>query len=139
MEDYLDAYVAGWEIPDKDQLVFKANVRPWLEQPARFLYLARIDGKPAAAATVFIHERMGYLADATTAPSFRVGGVCDVVWPMLSMRMRTWCSAAQVHSPPVTATWSAQGCAYNSCALFGLRLSDQPPAPRYADENIFSI
>ena len=33
MEDYLEAYVAGWGISAKDQPVFKANVRPWLQQP----------------------------------------------------------------------------------------------------------
>ncbi len=75
MEEYLDAYVAGWGILDTDRAVFKANVRPWLEQPGWFLYLARIDGKPAAAATLFIHDRVGYLADATTAPSVRGRGL----------------------------------------------------------------
>ena len=75
MEDYLDAYVAGWGIPDKDQAAFKTNVRPWLDQPGWSLYVARIDGKPAAAATLFIHDRVGYLADATTAPPFRGRGL----------------------------------------------------------------
>ena len=75
MEDYLDAYVAGWGIPDKDHAVFKTNVRSWLDQPGWSLYLARIDGKPAAAATLFMHDRVGYLADATTSPSFRGRGL----------------------------------------------------------------
>jgi GNAT superfamily N-acetyltransferase len=75
MEDYLEAYVAGWGIPDKDQEQFKANVRPWLGQPGWTLYVARADGKPAAAATLFMHERVGYLADAATAPSFRGRGL----------------------------------------------------------------
>lgn len=30
MEDYLDAYVAGWGIAEKDQAQFRVNVRPWL-------------------------------------------------------------------------------------------------------------
>jgi ribosomal protein S18 acetylase RimI-like enzyme len=75
MEDYLAAYVAGWGIAEKDQVQFKANVRPWLEQPGWSLYLARVDGQPAAAATLFLHERVAYLADATTDPAFRNRGL----------------------------------------------------------------
>ena len=75
MEDYLEAYVAGWGIPEKDQAVFKANVRPWRDQAGWSLYVVRVDGKPAAAATLFVHERVAYLADATTAPSFRRRGL----------------------------------------------------------------
>jgi ribosomal protein S18 acetylase RimI-like enzyme len=75
MEDYLDAYVAGWGIPEADHPQFKANVRPWLQRPGWSLYLARMDGKPAAAATLYVHDRVGYLADATTAPAFRRHGL----------------------------------------------------------------
>jgi ribosomal protein S18 acetylase RimI-like enzyme len=75
LEDYLVAYVAGWKIATKDQAQFKANVRPWLEQPGWSLYLARLDDQPAAAATLFMHDRVGYLADATTAPAMRSRGL----------------------------------------------------------------
>jgi ribosomal protein S18 acetylase RimI-like enzyme len=75
MEQYLDAYVAGWGIAERDQVQFKANVRPWLDQAGWSLYLARIDGRPAAAATLYLHDRVGYLADATTDPSFRGRGL----------------------------------------------------------------
>jgi hypothetical protein len=75
LEEYLDAYVAGWEIAIKDQAQFKANVRPWLEQPGWSLYVARLDGQPAAAATLFVHGGVGYLADATTAPAMRNRGL----------------------------------------------------------------
>jgi hypothetical protein len=75
MEDYLDAYVAGWGFPEKDHAQFKANVRPWLGQPGWSLYLARVDGRPAAAATLYLHNGVGYLADATTAPPFRGRGL----------------------------------------------------------------
>jgi ribosomal protein S18 acetylase RimI-like enzyme len=75
MELYLDAYVAGWGIAEKDHAQFKSNVRPWLDQPGWSLYVARVDGQPAAAATLYLHGRVGYLADATTDPSFRRRGV----------------------------------------------------------------
>jgi GNAT superfamily N-acetyltransferase len=75
MERYLDAYVAGWGIAEKDHAQFKSNVRPWRDQPGWSLYLARVDGCPAAAATLYVDGRVGYLADATTAPAFRRHGL----------------------------------------------------------------
>jgi len=75
MKHYLDAYVAGWEIAEKDQQQFKSNVRPWLAQPGWLLYVARMNGQPAAAATLYLHEGTGYLADAASSPSFRRSGL----------------------------------------------------------------
>jgi hypothetical protein len=75
MERYLDAYVAGWAIAEKDHAQFKSNVRPWWGEPGWSLYLARVDGRPAAAATLYVDERVGYLADAATAPAFRGQGL----------------------------------------------------------------
>jgi len=71
MESYLDAYVAGWGIAEKDQAQFKSNVRSWRDQAGWSLYLARVEGIPAAAATLYMQDRVGYLADAATAPAFR--------------------------------------------------------------------
>ena len=75
MEDYLDAYVAGWGIAEKDRTQFKVNVRPWLQQRGWTLYLARVNGRPAGAATLYVHQRVGYLADAATDPEFRRRGL----------------------------------------------------------------
>jgi ribosomal protein S18 acetylase RimI-like enzyme len=75
MERYLDAYVAGWGIAEKDQPQFKSNVRPWRDQSGWSLYLAQVEGNPAAAATLYVHDRVGYLADAATAPAFRRHGL----------------------------------------------------------------
>jgi ribosomal protein S18 acetylase RimI-like enzyme len=74
MEAYLDAYVAGWGIAEKDQAQFKANVRPWLNQPGWLLYIGRANGEPIAAGTLYLHDGVGYLADAATNPSFRRQG-----------------------------------------------------------------
>lgn len=75
LEEYLDAYVAGWGIAQEHRDGFKANVRPWLAQLGWSLYLARVDGQPAAAATLYVHGAIGYLADAATDPAFRRRGV----------------------------------------------------------------
>jgi GNAT superfamily N-acetyltransferase len=73
MEDYLDAYIAGWGIPDGAR--FKANIRPWRDQAGWSLYLARADGRPAAAATLYVRDKVGYCADGATDPAFRGRGL----------------------------------------------------------------
>jgi hypothetical protein len=75
MEDFLAAYVAGWGTPAKDHDRFKANVRPWLNLPGWLLYVARLDGRPAATATLYIDGNAAYCADATTDPAFRRRGL----------------------------------------------------------------
>jgi ribosomal protein S18 acetylase RimI-like enzyme len=75
MEEFLQAYMAGWSLPEKDHTRFKANVRPWLDQPGWSLYLARVDGRPAAAATLYVHDKTAYLADAATDPACRGRGL----------------------------------------------------------------
>jgi hypothetical protein len=71
MEDFLDAYVAGWGIPERDQAQFSFNVRPWLDQVGWTLYLGRSNGQPAAAAVLHLSDGVGYLADAATSQPFR--------------------------------------------------------------------
>jgi GNAT superfamily N-acetyltransferase len=73
LEDCLDAFAAGWGIPEKEG--FKANVRPWLHQPGWSLYVASVDGRPAAAATLYVRDGVGYCADAATDPAFRGRGL----------------------------------------------------------------
>jgi hypothetical protein len=75
MEEFLTAYVLGWGIPKAVGGQFKSNVRPWLGQPGWSLYLARVAGQPAAAATLFIHDGVGYFADCATDPAFRGRGL----------------------------------------------------------------
>jgi ribosomal protein S18 acetylase RimI-like enzyme len=85
LEEYLDAYVAGWDIPEKHHAQFKSNVRPWLQQAGWSLYVARMNGRPAAAATLYLHDGVGYLADSATDPSFRRRGLQAA---LLRRRMR---------------------------------------------------
>jgi GNAT superfamily N-acetyltransferase len=75
LEEFLTAYVNGWGIPATAHDQFKQNVRPWLGQPGWSLYLARAEGRPAAAATLFIHAGVGYFADSATDPAFRGRGL----------------------------------------------------------------
>jgi ribosomal protein S18 acetylase RimI-like enzyme len=88
LEAYLDAYVAGWGVPPEHRERFKANVRPWLGEPGWSLYLGRADGRPAAAATLYVRDRVGYFADATTDPAFRGRGL------QTALLVRRWRDAA---------------------------------------------
>lgn len=75
MQQFLAAYVDGWGIPDAASDQFKQNVSPWLGQPGWSLYVARAEGHPAAAAILFVHAGVGYLADCATAPACRGRGL----------------------------------------------------------------
>jgi hypothetical protein len=73
LEDFLDAYIAGRSLPDGEG--FKRNVRPWFDEPGWFLFLARVGGRPASAAILYLRDGFGYLADATTDPACRARGL----------------------------------------------------------------
>jgi GNAT superfamily N-acetyltransferase len=75
MEEYLDAYVVGWGLPAREHAQFMANGRPGLGQPGWTLYVGRAEGRPAAAATLYVHDKVGYCADAATDPAFRGRGL----------------------------------------------------------------
>lgn len=74
LEEFLDAYCAGWAIPDGEG--FKRNVRPhWLGREGWRLYLAREAGRPAASAVLYIRNKVAYLADASCDPAYRRRGL----------------------------------------------------------------
>jgi ribosomal protein S18 acetylase RimI-like enzyme len=75
MEHFLDVYLAGWGIPTDRLEGAKTNMRGWLGRPEWILLLASLDGAPAAAAKFFLHDRIGYFADAATHPDFRGRGL----------------------------------------------------------------
>jgi len=75
IDAFFDAYLAGWQLRHGDRDRFKTNVRGWVGLPGWTLYLARVDGRPAATATLFMHEGVGYCADAATDPAFRGRGL----------------------------------------------------------------
>jgi GNAT superfamily N-acetyltransferase len=73
LDEFLGTHAAGWKIPDVQG--FKDNVRGWLGQTGWSLYLARIDGKPAATAILYVADKVAYCADAATDPAFRGRGL----------------------------------------------------------------
>jgi hypothetical protein len=73
LEEFLDAYCAGWGVPDSEG--FKQNVRPWLGRKGWSLFLAREGGRPAATAILYVEDKVAYLADASCDPAFRRRGL----------------------------------------------------------------
>jgi hypothetical protein len=74
LEEFLDAYCAGWAIPDCEG--FKRNVRPyWLNREGWSLFLAREGGRPAASAVLYVRDKVAYLADASCDPAYRRRGL----------------------------------------------------------------
>ena len=75
MDEFLDALLSGWGIAREHRAGAKANMAGWLDVPAFRLYLIRIDGRPAAAAKLFLHDGVAYFPDAATDPDFRGRGL----------------------------------------------------------------
>jgi hypothetical protein len=53
----------------------QANAQDWLEPPGHWPYLARLDGKPAATAILYVADKVGYCADAAIDPALRGRGL----------------------------------------------------------------
>jgi|SRR5579862_2512215 len=74
-EAFLDAYTVSWGIPEAQREGFRRNVCRWPEQPGWSLFFCRAGGRPAAAAVLYVRERMAYLADAATDAAYRGRGL----------------------------------------------------------------
>jgi ribosomal protein S18 acetylase RimI-like enzyme len=116
MEDYLDAYVAGWGFAEKDHAQFKSNVRPWLDQAGWSLYVAWRNGRPAAAATLYVDDRVGYLADSATAPACRGRGL------QLALLRRRMCDAGVFGADLVFSGAEPFSSSHRNMERAGLRL-----------------
>ena len=132
METYLDAHVAGWGVPPEHQDGFKANVRPWLGEPGWSLYLCRIDGRPAAAATLYMRDRVGYFASAATDPEFRGRGL------QMALLCRRWRDAAAAGVDFVCSGASFLSASHRNMERLGMRIlfirSNWTPLPETSKE-----
>jgi len=68
------------------------------------LYLATVDGRPAAAAALFIHNGIGHLANASTMPAYRGRG-CQTA--LIERRLHD-AAAAGCSRASVVAMWNSQ-------------------------------
>jgi hypothetical protein len=74
MAEVARLHLDGHEVPGEDRSTAEAAVRGWYGRPGWRLYLARVEGVPAASAALTIDGGLGYLANAATLPAMRGRG-----------------------------------------------------------------
>jgi GNAT superfamily N-acetyltransferase len=74
MADFARIHLDGHEVPGENRGPAEAAVRAWLGRPGWRLYMARVDGVPAATAALTVGGGLGYLANAATLPAMRGRG-----------------------------------------------------------------
>jgi len=79
------------------------------------LYLATLDGRPAAAGALFVHNGIGHLANASTVPGYRGLG-CQTA--LIERRLQD-AAAAGCSRASVVATWDSQS--HRNLARAGFR------------------
>jgi GNAT superfamily N-acetyltransferase len=67
---FAEVLLDGHGAPEED----RPAIPPWVDSESRRLYLAEVDGEPAAAAVLTCADGIGYLANASTRPGFRRRG-----------------------------------------------------------------
>ena len=70
LSDFSDAYHVGWGLAGS-----RMQKTAWLDAPGWSLYLARVGGRPAGAAILYVVGECAYLADGSVDPAFRRHGV----------------------------------------------------------------
>ena len=74
IDTFSDVLLLGHGVPEQEHDLARASQRHWAELPGTTLYLATVDGRPAAAAVLRVGDGIGYLANAATVPEFRGRG-----------------------------------------------------------------
>jgi len=75
MRTLADVYLTGWDMTETCSLdEVWASMRQWPGVENWHLFLARVDGQPAAQGQLFVCDDVAYLADACTIPAFRRRG-----------------------------------------------------------------
>lgn len=75
LDAFLDTINEGFGVPPAMLAALRRNQSFWCDVAAWRLFLARVDGRPAAAAVLSLHDDTGYLAAAATLPAFRNRGL----------------------------------------------------------------
>jgi GNAT superfamily N-acetyltransferase len=71
---FSDVLLRGHGVPEQEHELARDGQRHWADLPGTTLYLAIVDGRPAAAAVLRIGDDVGYLANAATVPELRGRG-----------------------------------------------------------------
>ena len=66
---FADTMLRGHEVPEQELPRAVNELTAWASEPGWSLYLATIDGEPAAAAVLQVRNGLGYLANMATLPA----------------------------------------------------------------------
>ncbi len=75
LDTFLDTMNIGFDQSPAMLANLRRNQNFWRDVADWHLFLARVDGEPAGAAVLSIHDDIGYLAAAAVLPAFRSRGV----------------------------------------------------------------
>jgi ribosomal protein S18 acetylase RimI-like enzyme len=90
-------------------------MRRWPRVEGATLYLATVEGRPAAAGALFVHDGIGHLANASTMPGYRGLG-CQTA--LIERRLQD-AAAAGCSRASVVAMWDSQS--HRNLARAGFR------------------
>lgn len=119
IQTFLDVYLRGWSYPEDAWHSWK-QVGPRLWKDGQFsAYLALVDGRPAGAAQLYIHDGVGYFADACVVSEERRQGCQRALFDArLEVVRKARCEL--VFSMAEFASQSA-----NNMEAFGLRMATE--------------
>jgi hypothetical protein len=72
---FAELWADGFEITGDDRTAVLNIRKGWFTLPENHLYVAYVDGEPAAMAALNIHDRVGHLNVGATLPAFRGRGI----------------------------------------------------------------
>ena len=84
-------WAEGMGIPQGERGEAAAAAAAWAEDPGVTCYLAEAGGEAAAGAALLVHERVGFLAIASTRPDYRRRGLQAA---LIAARVQAACEAA---------------------------------------------
>lgn len=118
-EIFLELYLTGWEYPDDIAALWRRIGGSMQDDPNYFAFIARVGGEPAGCAQFYLHEKVGYLADACVLPEFRRMGCQRALFAARSEVARGQ-GAELVFSIAEIGSQSA-----NNMEAFGLRMATE--------------
>jgi GNAT superfamily N-acetyltransferase len=72
--EFARTLLAGHDAPESDRAEAAIDIAGWLGRPGWRLYLADVDGNPAAAGVLVTSDGAAFLANASTRPEYRGRG-----------------------------------------------------------------
>lgn len=124
-DDCLNLFLDVFEVPREEREGFLRTERLETSQPGSRLYIASVDGVPAAAAALDIRDGIGHLTAGATLPQFRRRG-CQkaLIERRLADAQEEGCDLALGNAAPYSGSRHNMERAGMRTAVLGLLLTD---------------